>query len=355
MGGMNYHVDITFEDGIIWLARIRRFNATSPPPELRDHIFQSEFATMKFLEGVNIPTPKVFDICLEGPGNPVGVGYMLVEKMPGKSLRWAQASPEQRRKLVEQLADIAIELRKHPFDKMGSLENSREVEVGPLARESLTDFNGSRMLPLGPYSSLAGYHTTSVQLIMDLILREEMYAQRPIDAYLIHRFLLGLIPHVVPLQDSNRQSFYLKHADDKGDHILVDGNHNITAILDWEWAYTAPEALAFNSPIGILPVAEFYDGRNTLGKEEKWLAEAFEERGERELAQAVENGRVQHFYAFCCGYDLSDWKGFLGLFRGLRDAVSVDSGLDWEEWRKVALERYRDDHGLGGLISKFAE
>lgn len=31
MGGMNYHVEIVFEDGVVWLARIRRFNATSPP------------------------------------------------------------------------------------------------------------------------------------------------------------------------------------------------------------------------------------------------------------------------------------------------------------------------------------
>lgn len=45
MGGMNYHVEIIFEDGITWIARIRRFNATSPPAALRDYILQSEILT----------------------------------------------------------------------------------------------------------------------------------------------------------------------------------------------------------------------------------------------------------------------------------------------------------------------
>lgn len=41
MGGMNYHVEVRFDDGIVWIARIRRFNATSPPSALRDFIIQS--------------------------------------------------------------------------------------------------------------------------------------------------------------------------------------------------------------------------------------------------------------------------------------------------------------------------
>ncbi|KAF2275683.1 uncharacterized protein EI97DRAFT_420100 [Westerdykella ornata] len=358
MGGMNYHIDIVFEDGVVWLARIRRFDAASPPPALRDHIFQSEVATMKFLEEVAIPTPRVFDFALESEENPVGVGYMLIEKMPGTSLRWSLASPDQRRKVVEQLADMLIELRKHPFDKMGSLELSASgpLHIGAFARESLTDFDRSRISALGPYSSLEEYHTASIRLILDLILREEMYSQNPIDAYLIHRFLLDLIPSVLPppsfRQNTKDHHFFLKHADDKGDHILVDDDYNITALIDWEWAYTAPEPLAFNSPVGLLPVAEFYNGVNALGEEEEWLAQMFELRGHLGLARAVRGGRVQHFFAFCCGYDLSDWKGFLGLFRGLRDAVGVDPGLGWEEWKGVALERYRGDEGLRVLLGR---
>jgi hypothetical protein len=86
MGGMNYHVEVQFQDGVTWLARIRRFNATSPPPALRDYIIQCEVATLRFLEQTGVPAPKVFDFALEHRDNAVGVGCILLGKMPGMSL-----------------------------------------------------------------------------------------------------------------------------------------------------------------------------------------------------------------------------------------------------------------------------
>jgi hypothetical protein len=41
----------------------------------------------------------------------------------------------------------------------------------------------------------------------------------------------------------------------------------------------------------------------------------------------------------------------LGLFRGLRKVVDVDADLEWEEWKVVALERYRDDVGLQQILA----
>ena len=370
MGGMNYHVDITFNDGSVWIARIRRFNATSPPPQLRDHIIQSEVATLKFLEQTRVPTPRVYDFALEGsPGNDVGVGYILMEKLPGKSLRWCspEMTPERRRKVISQLADIYTELYKYPFDRVGSLDRpSGEAHVGAFARESLTDFTESGIEALSPFSDWEKYNEASIKLILKLIRSQEMYSQRPVDAYIIHLYLLDIMPTVkrrtsVSLSAQSRSTsrsdensnndnrFYLKHADEKGDQILVDDDYNITGIIDWEWAYTAPPAHAFNSPIVLLPVGEFYEGVNTLGADEVTFADMLEEKdkgGSKELAGYVCNGRAQHRFTFCCGYDLVDWSGFLGLFRGLRDAVGVDAGLEWEAWREVAMERYGCDEGL---------
>src|ERR1700761_2018525 len=104
MGGMNYHLEVGFDDGTVWMARIRRFNATSPPPSLRDYIIKSEVSSLKYLERTSIPAPRVFDYALEGSNNPVGVGFMLAEKMPGSSLRWSIASSHERNKVVKQLA-----------------------------------------------------------------------------------------------------------------------------------------------------------------------------------------------------------------------------------------------------------
>lgn len=350
MGGMNYHLDIQFEDGIVWLARIRRINATSPPPALRDFIFLSEVATLKFLEQTSVQAPQLFDFALEGPDNPVGIGFLLIEKLPGSSLRWSLTTPEQKTKVMEQLADIFAELERHPFRSMGSLDQPGSTQVGAFAQESLTDFEGLRMLTTGPCSSLEEYHHASIQRILELIVRKELYADRSADAYLIHRFLLDMIPRVLPELNQDHR-FYLKHADDKGDHILVDEKYNVTGIIDWEWAYTAPNALAFNSPIMLLPVSDFYKGLNELGPEEGEFIDILERKGHLSLAEIVRKGRLQHRFAFCCGYDLADWTGFLGLFQGLRDAIDVDGGLPWSEWKAIATERYSADPALRRLLS----
>ena len=95
MSGVYYHIELLFEDGISWLARIRRSNATSPPAKLRNYM-RSEVSNLQFLSKTNIPIPKVFDSKLDET-NPVGVGYILMEKLPNKSLRWSITTPEQRK------------------------------------------------------------------------------------------------------------------------------------------------------------------------------------------------------------------------------------------------------------------
>ncbi|KAK1248315.1 hypothetical protein MKX08_006535 [Trichoderma sp. CBMAI-0020] len=355
MGGMNHHIDVCFRDGMVWIARIRRSNCKSPPPPVRDYIFQSEVATLEFLHRTNVPVPRVFDFALEHPGNPVGVGFILMEKLPGKALQWATATLKQKQKVMQQMMDIYIELHKYPFQLFGSLNNdtSGAYRVGAIAQEVFMDFEHSTMRTTGPFSSPEQYYYSLLQKILESIVQEEMYSQMAVDAYLIHRFLIDLVPSVISSHSqSSDQVFYLKHTDDKGDHILVDQDFNITGIIDWEWAQTAPAFQAFKSPIGFLPVQEFYNGNNNLGDDEVFFARLFEEKGRQDLADCVWKGRLQHRFEFCCGYDLEDWEGFLGLFKGLRDAAGLDGGLEWEEWKAVALQRYKNDSGLQQLLSK---
>lgn len=349
MGGMNYHIDVRFDDGVTWIARIRRRNAASPPPALRDYMIRSEVATLMFLRRTGVPAPKVHDFALGD--NPVGVGFILMDKIPGKPLNWSAATRQQRNKVMDQLADTFIQLQRYPFDALGSLDSPGASQLGPLAQEALTTFDQSEMRSIGPFASLEEHHTCSIRLILDLIVQDEMYSQRAVDAYLIHRFLLDLVPRVLPPTQGD-EKFYLKHADDKGDHIMVDEDFNIAGIIDWEWAGTASPAHAFNSPVGFLPVGDFYRGDNHLGDDEVVFARLLEEKGRPDLARFVWNGRLQHRFAFCCGYDLADWDGFLGLFRGLRDAAGVDAGLGWSDWRAGALQRYGGDARLQLLLAR---
>ncbi|KAH9905127.1 hypothetical protein F4778DRAFT_695209 [Xylariomycetidae sp. FL2044] len=78
MGGQNCHAEITFQDNVKWLARFRLAKTSSPPVEARDHILQSEAATMIFLrKHTRIPVPEIFDWARESdPANPLGdVGW----------------------------------------------------------------------------------------------------------------------------------------------------------------------------------------------------------------------------------------------------------------------------------------
>ncbi|KAJ3474620.1 hypothetical protein NLG97_g9761 [Lecanicillium saksenae] len=350
MGGMNYHIQIRFEDGGVWFARIRRLKATSPPPVVRDYILKSEVATLMFLETTAVPAPKVYDYALEQSDNPVGVGYILMAKLPGKPLDWPAATPDQRRKVMDQLADLQIEIFKYPLPVLGSMNTPGSAEIGGSAHEMLLSVMGDQLQSCSPFHLAEAHRTHILQLTLHRILKEEMYTQRCVDAYLIHRFLLDLVPKLTPAHQNTDGNFYLKHGDDKGDHILVDENFNITGVIDWEWAHTAAPADAFNSPIGLLPVADFYVGKGVVGEDEAVFAQILEAKGYGSLARHVLGGRLQHLFTFCCGFHLSDWDGFLGLFQGLRDASGVDAGTGWEEWKEAALNRYKDDGGLQELL-----
>ncbi|CAI7625998.1 unnamed protein product [Penicillium bialowiezense] len=358
MGGMNYHVEISFEDGICWLARVRRFNATSPPPELQQYIMRSEIATLKFLSETNIPTPKVFDFSLD-EANPVGVRYILMEKMLGKSLVWSDATREQRTKVVYQLADIYIELQAHPFPMMGSLdETGSGIAIGPFAKESLANFGKFGLEMLGPFSSLEEFYHAYIELILNWIVQQEAYANHPVDAFLIHRYLLENIQRILPDATLDDGKFYLKHADEKGDQILVDEQFRITGIIDWEWAHTGPKSAVFNSPIVLLPLDQFYNGGNCLGDEEIAFAHLLGEKGYPELGDIVKKGRLLHRLQFCCGYDLPDWQGYQSIFMGLVAALHNDGNsklMDFETWKAGALERYSGDHRLKSLLGSELE
>ncbi|KAJ5602065.1 hypothetical protein N7510_011599 [Penicillium lagena] len=233
----------------------------------------------------------------------------------------------------------------------GSMHHPGSRDIGPFARESLTEYQGPQMRALGPFFSTEEYFSAHIRLILDLIIRQESYVDRAVDAFLIHRFLLDKVSEACSQSHLDDGKFYLKHADEKGDQILVDDEFNITGIIDWEWAHTDSKSAAFNSPIVLLPVADFYTGVNSIGEDEAFFAKCFEAKGHPDLGAVVRNGRLIHRFRFCCGYDLADWEGFLGIFAGFLGAMGITSDFHWETWKAEALERYENDHQLQQVIA----
>ncbi|KGO43143.1 hypothetical protein PEX1_057750 [Penicillium expansum] len=189
---------------------------------------------------------------------------------------------------------------------------------------------------LGPCSSSEEYFKAHIRLILDLIIQES-YVNCPVDAFLIHRFLPETAPEIVSRNDLDDGKFYLKHADEKGDQILVDNDFNITGIIDWEWAQADSKSAAFNSLIVLLPMADYCEGADHIGEDEVFFAECFEEKGYPDLWDIVRNGRLLHRFQFCCGYDLDDWDGSIGLFFGLLKILGIEGDSSRETWKAEAL------------------
>lgn len=237
---------------------------------------------------------------------------------------------------------------------MNSIEQADEKHVGPLARECFTDFTDSGIRPLGPFTDLQSYYKASIQLLLNLIHRGEIHADRPVDAYLLYRYLYEIVPELYPDVAEPGTKTYLKHADDKGSHILVDEEMNITGIIDWEWAFTTTERLAFNSPMLLLPTWDFFQGLGQIGEEEELFARCLEAKGAFDMANFVREGRKHHQFAFLCTFDFCiSFQDLQSLFSGFRNSMTGDDGHSWEEWRQQSLEQFDQDPRLIDILSRF--
>ncbi|KAJ5848179.1 hypothetical protein N7455_012136 [Penicillium solitum] len=367
MGNQNCHAEITFDDNVKWLARFRLARTSSPPREVRDWILRSEAATMTYLQRYTcIPTPKFFDwACESDPENPLGVDYILMEKLDGKSLDWQAATPQQKEKVMQQLVDICLEIDRHPFEAMGSLVSTAGdtinlqglvyqsntaggiINLQGLAHQSTFQIGKG---PLGPFSSSLEGSQAILESYLTMIASGEIEPCYPVDTYLVHRFRQDIVSALFKDVPPSNQ-FFLKHPDDKGGHILVNNCFDIVGVIDWEWTQTVSKAEAFCSPCMMWPVGEFYDGFNNLAADELRLAAIFRERGREDLAICVVEGRkVQRFF-FALGPESSflDMQTLPRLFAGPQRAFNFEDE-DWEEWKSKALEKWKDDDLLLGLL-----
>ncbi|KAI0399408.1 hypothetical protein F4802DRAFT_610915 [Xylaria palmicola] len=289
MGGQNCHAEITFQDNVKWLAWFRLTKTSSPPVIARDYVLQSEAATMKFLrKDTRIPSPEVFDwACESDPQNPVGrVGYILMEKVEGKPLKWHLATSSQKEKVMQQLVDIFLGIEKHPFDTDSHIH------------ATFRPGNGG---PLGPFNSARDAASSIIRLYLDMIMSGEITAEYPIDVYLVRRYRLDVLAKFGEELLSEGQLF-LKHPDDKGDHILVNEAYDIVGIIDWEWCCTASKEEAFSSPCMI-------------------------ERSRDDLAGYVTKGRKIQRFLFALGAASecqNDYETFINLFPSLKRAFEPD-------------------------------
>ncbi|KAH7870100.1 uncharacterized protein C8R40DRAFT_1073555 [Lentinula edodes] len=312
-GGMNVHIPLTFSDGVRWLARIRQ--KSTPSTRL---ILESEIQTMQFLNAAGMQVPNAF--------------------MPRGSL-----TIEQQHDLIDSLARFYINLSHISFTQSGSLVRdpaSGNLEVGPLISLDFCQDQEDR-LPgpffFGPFQSSAHRYLAQIEHV----LREIEQGSRAfagdedvISVYVAHLWLKDLMQNSPRLWEEGEQTF-LKHADDKGDQIMVDKDGKFVGVIDWEWAYTASKSEAFAAPLALVDVNPFFDGINDLSSNEEHLVNAYNKYGFPDLAKCVRDGKVYQRLPMVIGQqsDLVQLRALEHALTGkmLDCAVNIETVGEWVE------------------------
>ncbi len=354
MGGRHCHAEVRFDDTVTWLLRIPIDNRPESR-EARNYVLQCEAATLEFLaRETAVPAPKVHDWALEGDTtNELGPGYILMDKLPGTPVNWPtvrQEDPAKRQHLLTQMVDIFLELERHPLPSIGSLTSSSPLTLGRVAHPSVSS---DEQTPQGPFGTGVEACRARLQTILDEIVTGEVVQSEPVDAFLRFTWMRRQVQGGLLLPKNDGGPFYLKHPDNKGDHILVDEQLNITGIIDWEWCSSTPKEYAFSSPCMLWPIDDWYASSNRLAEEEHQLAAIYRERGRDDLAQMVLNGRkLQRLWQCMEEVFSNDRDTSLAFFKGLLSASGVDVGPDedwWPRWKNWALLEYEDDGNLEQL------
>lgn len=340
-GCANYHARIRFGDASpSWLMRVPRVSgyAVGFPVRLAEYLIRSEYATLRFLETTAVPAPRAFSFGIPSQGTDHGVGvcFLLMEELTGKP--WDGQGDTA--KVWKGLADILAELERHPFTKAGSLCVDSPDDLPSVSATASDRF--VCLDPYGPFDNSVAYYTAWAEQYLALIADGQLYPQFPIEAYLVYRFLQD---NATQLSDSEDE-FFLKHVDDKGDHLLVDEDLNITGIIDWQMARVVPRREAFALSLVSADMRALCEGNVSLGAKDVALINALREKGAR-LASYTGDEKVRRVF---WGLGLEPkWSYALPLANAILQVFGVEQG--WDEWKEAALKQYEGDERLKALMA----
>ncbi|KAL7955738.1 hypothetical protein V8C34DRAFT_326895 [Trichoderma compactum] len=336
MGSANYHARIRFQNGSpSWLLRVPRvtgFAAGLPIPSA-DYLIASEYATLKFLETTAVPAPRAFSYGACSNGTDYGEG-----------VSGTTATDEEKTRIWSDLAEILVELERHPFLKAGSLcFQSSAVEVSAVASDRFVV-----LTPDGPFHSSTAYYTAFAEQYLELIADGQLYTEFPIDAYLVYRFLKDNVSQLAEPggETKSPEKFFLKHVDDKANHLPVDDDLHITGIIDWQMARVVPRCEAFGPSLITADMDALCTGKVSLSADDVALTDALRQTGLSWMTSSVVDEKARRFF---WGLALeSEWSNALPLAVAILEAFGIQQ--DWVRWRDRALNEYDTDECLKSLV-----
>ncbi|KAJ7243566.1 kinase-like domain-containing protein [Mycena haematopus] len=256
-GGFNTVFLLTFEDGTDALARLRggpHNDVSQCSSELLEHDFLSEVATLKFVKNrTSIPVPELYHFESD-VNNALGTRYMIMQRIKGESLgsRWPSMSPEQRKDVVRQLADIQAQLLQIRFPTIGSIVDG-DGTVGPLGLFATYPFN-LRDPHRGPFASSKQLLEAHVRCELSLICDYKQWTLQRTHwqnlnggmddmppRYAIRWFCLLLAGIIaLPSEEFDPPHFSLCHGEFSLGNILVSPSGTVVGLVDWQGSRICP-------------------------------------------------------------------------------------------------------------------
>ncbi|KAG6183794.1 hypothetical protein E4U27_001218 [Claviceps purpurea] len=235
--GMNNLVlNVAFSDDVHWIARILK--APVDPSYTRQHeiAMLSEIATMKTLKSrTTIPVPEVFAFDVS-PSNKFGFPYVLLECLKGKTLQKTmarQVPADYKQHVASQVADVLYQLENLTFDRLGRIWCGENCDEPP------------RIIPW--WSSDGSLATARVQTSLEWFYKYRQKQNR--QALKEHVddpewraacwILKQATSHII-VEDRLHGPFPLCHFDLHYGNLLFDDEYNLTGVVDWDGAATAP-------------------------------------------------------------------------------------------------------------------
>jgi hypothetical protein len=238
---------LEFEDGWTCISRFTR---------RRDEhlsVTESEVATMRYVrQHTRIPTPEVYFVNFD-PTNSVGAPFVLMERMRGVHLYtiWDKLNTEHKSAVIEQIADVLVQLSRLKFDKIGSI--NLNGEVGPLQNQAIPHEEVER----GPFANMEDFLLSFVS--GNSPSAPEVKACYPDIRARLHE----------NLEDQTDDPLYnppsrLIHGDFDAQNMLftwLDKTQppKLSAIIDWDYSYTRPLYYLYDYPMFIQDAESMYD------------------------------------------------------------------------------------------------
>ncbi|KAG8673685.1 hypothetical protein FPOAC2_07142 [Fusarium poae] len=250
--------ELVAEDDSLIIARVRlpRHPAASSNMTEEDEQYQvtCELATMRLL-AQRLPQLKIPSVyAYEGPGSQraleFGAPYMLIQGFYGNALQdlvydhatgcvstgfYALSAAEQEQ-LITQWTAVQAMLATVTSSQIGSICDVTESGEPVIGRISSAAMNN--MFPQGPFQNAAEYFTA---LAMGVLRESSEYdgIQEQPELLTLGAIVFLDIVRNTPLFESHGP-YHLNHMDLHVGNILVDDDLNFMAIIDWEFAQTAP-------------------------------------------------------------------------------------------------------------------